>query len=106
MGNLCIKSQVNICKICNNKITNINSTICDICNHNIELNKKEELNDIDTISEYCIDSDDISTSSEYNSYYSDSNNDFEEKSNTFDKSYIKCNKIVLNVNQKISITLE
>ena len=105
MGNLCIKSQINICKVCNNKLTDINSTICDVCNHNIEL-KKNDLNDNDPISEFCLDSDDISTNSEYTSYYSDSNNNIDQNSDTFDKSYIKCTKIVLNVNQKISIGLK
>lgn len=105
MGNLCIKSQINICKVCNNKLTNINSTICDVCKHNIELGKKE-LNDNNTISEFCVDSDDISINSEHTSYYSDSNNDIDQNSDTFDKSYIKCTKIILNINQKISIGLE
>ena len=95
MENLCIKSQINICKVCNNKLININYNICDVCKHNIEL-KKKELNDNDTISDFCIDSDDISTNSEYTSYYSDSNNDLDQNFDTFNKSYIKCTKIVLH----------
>ena len=116
MGNLCIKSQINICKICNNKITNINSTICDVCNHNIELNKKKlndnEIDQNDNTNNEVDHNDDtnykIDQTLDTNEIdqTSDTNNEISQNSNTFDKKYIKCTKIVLKINQKISIALE
>ena len=118
MGNLCAKSQINICKVCNNKITDINSTICDVCNHNIELDKRKIINnELISLSSSEYDSSDldenesdiINTNNENNIYVLDDNyksNTINQNEITFDKKYIKCNKIILNINQKISIGLK
>lgn len=136
MGNLCAKSQINICEVCNNKITNINSTICDVCNHNIELNKRKIINnetmsvsssdydnsqsELDDDNAEIIQINDIPNDTNQtdiiniNNEISDTNQTDNETSDTeivqnvitFDKKYIKCNKIVLNANQKISVTLK
>lgn len=115
MGNLCGKSQINICKVCNNKITDINSTICDVCNHNIELNKSKIIdNELISLSSSEYNSSDIDENESEIKYTNNENNIFDldesdiinQNEITFDKKYIKCNKIVLNINQKISIGLK
>ena len=58
-----------------------NTTICDICTHKIELNKID--------------------SNEDNNQTNEDNHTL----NTFNKKYIKCKKIIINVNQKISVSL-